>query len=65
LPTSGLPDLDRDQWISYEDRAAVSSTGTGRSGSRNPTAVHIGRTDNQQLSICPAAPEHPHAELMQ
>ncbi|MDI3403273.1 hypothetical protein [Streptomyces cavernicola] len=30
-----------------------------------PTAVQIGRGYKQQLYVCPAAPEHPHTELMQ
>ncbi|WP_374213273.1 hypothetical protein [Streptomyces sp. G1] len=29
-----------------------------------PTAVQIGRGHAQQLYVCPAAPEHPHIELM-
>jgi hypothetical protein len=32
---------------------------------RQPTAVQIGSGYKQQLYICPAAPEHPHIELMQ
>ncbi|WEH41740.1 hypothetical protein [Streptomyces sp. AM 2-1-1] len=32
---------------------------------RQPTAVRIGSGHTQQLYTCPAAPEHPHTELMQ
>ncbi|WP_257231724.1 hypothetical protein [Streptomyces sp. Rer75] len=32
---------------------------------RQPTAVQIGRSDRQQLYVCPTSPEHPHTELMQ
>jgi hypothetical protein len=31
---------------------------------RQPTAVQIGSGYDQQLYVCPAAPEHPHFELM-
>ncbi|MFI8007904.1 hypothetical protein [Streptomyces sp. NPDC086010] len=31
---------------------------------RQPTAVQIGSGYDQQLYVCPAAPEHPHSELM-
>ncbi|MFH8756829.1 hypothetical protein [Streptomyces atroolivaceus] len=31
---------------------------------RKPTAVQIGSGYDQQLYVCPAAPEHPHSELM-
>nr|SBO97558.1 hypothetical protein BN4615_P7074 [Nonomuraea gerenzanensis] len=58
-------DAGNHSWIPYEDQAAVSSTGYGYPNPSHPTAVHIGRGDNQQLYVCPAAPEHPHTELMQ
>lgn len=32
---------------------------------REPTGVTIGRGYDQQLYVCPASPEHPHAEYMQ
>ncbi|MEU1308834.1 hypothetical protein ABZ419_08050 [Streptomyces cinnamoneus] len=44
-------------WVPYEDQADESSS--------QPTRVQIGSGYKQQLYICPAAPEHPHIELMQ
>lgn len=52
-------------WIPYEDQAAASSTGQRHRDTQRPTAVQIGSGYKQQLYICPAAPEHPHIELMQ
>ena len=52
-------------WIPQENQAAVSSSGYGCPDPSSPTGVYIGRGYNQQLYVCPAAPEHPHAEWMQ
>ncbi|MEU8550580.1 hypothetical protein AB0C81_26965 [Streptomyces roseoverticillatus] len=53
-----------DSWIPHEVQAA-SSTGDHRRDVVQPTRVQIGSGYKQQLYICPAAPEHPHIELMQ
>jgi hypothetical protein len=52
-------------WIPYEDQSAGSSRDHRYPSLRQPTAVQIGSGNKQQLYICPAAPEHPHTELMQ
>ncbi|MER5756547.1 hypothetical protein [Streptomyces sp. NPDC002088] len=51
-------------WIPYEDQAAASAH-TAHPDPANPAMVSVGRGYNQQIYTCPAAPEHPHAELMQ
>ncbi|MGW6688005.1 hypothetical protein [Streptomyces sp. NPDC054961] len=53
-------------WAPYEDRAAAFAA--GRAAGQNPaqpTAVEVGSTDNMQLYVCPASPEHPHTDLIQ
>ncbi|MCA6092993.1 hypothetical protein LE181_12580 [Streptomyces sp. SCA3-4] len=52
-------------WIPEEDRAAASSRDDRYRDLCQPTAVQIASGHKQQLYICPAAPEHPHMELMQ
>ncbi|MEU8776888.1 hypothetical protein [Streptomyces sp. NPDC048606] len=53
-------------WIPYEDRAAAEIPTTGGfPEAHRPTAVQIGGGYKQQLYVCPADPEHPHAALMQ
>ncbi|MGW0916973.1 hypothetical protein ACWD1Z_35480 [Streptomyces sp. NPDC002784] len=52
-------------WIPYEDQAAASSPDHRYPTLRQPTAVQIGSSHKPQLYICPAAPHHPHTELMQ
>lgn len=62
-------DFFRAQGIEVHDRgrvtrdARVAPLGTNPAP-RQPTAVQIGSGYDQQLYICPAAPEHPHSELM-
>ncbi|WP_222871648.1 hypothetical protein [Nonomuraea sp. PA05] len=63
--TTGEWNESTHSWIPYEDRTAASATGHGHPDPCHPTAVQIGRGHSQQLYICPAAPEHPHTELMQ
>ncbi|WP_405490150.1 hypothetical protein [Streptomyces sp. NBC_00096] len=52
-------------WIPYEDQAVAPSKDHSPDDLRQPTAVQIAGGHNQQLYVCPAAPEHPHLELMQ
>ncbi|MER5185569.1 hypothetical protein ABT009_46160 [Streptomyces sp. NPDC002896] len=52
-------------WSPYEDPATEPSPGLDHFDPGQPTAVQIGSGYKQQLYICPAAPEHPHTELMQ
>ncbi|MEV4445061.1 hypothetical protein AB0K24_06275 [Streptomyces mirabilis] len=49
-------------WLPYENPAEESPTGFDP---LQPTSVQIGSGYEQQLYICPGAPEHPHTELMQ
>ncbi|MFF3411867.1 hypothetical protein ACFYW8_38070 [Streptomyces sp. NPDC002742] len=62
-------DFFRAQGIEVHDRgsvprdARVAPLGTNPAP-RQPTAVQIGSGYDQQLYVCPAAPEHPHSELM-
>nr|WP_203723015.1 hypothetical protein [Streptomyces coelicoflavus] len=62
-------DFFRAQGIEAHDRgrvprdARVAPLGTNPAP-RQPTAVQIGSGYAQQLYVCPAAPEHPHSELM-
>ncbi|MCX5380344.1 hypothetical protein [Streptomyces sp. NBC_00091] len=58
-------DSSNRSWIPYEDQAAASPTDHRYRDLRQPTAVQIGSGYKQQIYICPAAPEHPHTELMQ
>lgn len=58
-------DSSNRSWIPYEDQAAASSPDSRYRDLRQPTAVQIGSGYKQQIYICPAAPEHPHTELMQ
>jgi hypothetical protein len=53
-------------WAPYEDQAAAFSAGhiAGQNPAQ-PTAVEVGSTDNLQLYVCPASPEHPHTDLIQ
>jgi hypothetical protein len=50
-------------WSPSEDPAAEPS-GSEHFDPNQPTAVQIGSGYRQQLYVCPAAPEHPHIELM-
>ncbi|MFE5868155.1 hypothetical protein ACFQ6V_05785 [Streptomyces roseifaciens] len=58
-------DSSNRSWIPYEDQAGASSDEYRYRDLEQPTAVQIGSGYKQQLYICPAAPEHPHIELMQ
>ncbi|MGW4023546.1 hypothetical protein [Streptomyces sp. NPDC005009] len=51
-------------WSPYENPAAEPSPGSDHFDPGRPTAVQIGSGYRQHLCICPAAPEHPHIELM-
>ncbi|MFF7616974.1 hypothetical protein [Streptomyces lavendulae] len=58
-------DSSNGSWIPYEDQAAASSTDPRYRDLTQPTRIQIGSGYKQQLYFCPAAPEHPHIELMQ
>ncbi|MGW3917485.1 hypothetical protein ACWEBX_39345 [Streptomyces sp. NPDC005070] len=56
-------------WAPCEEQAAAYAANTvgsccGQSPSQ-PTKVAVGSTDNMQIYICPASPEHPHTDLIQ
>ncbi|WP_405407189.1 hypothetical protein [Streptomyces decoyicus] len=49
-----------------EDEAAAFAAGhVAGQNPAQPTAVEVGSTDNLQLYVCPASPEHPHTDLIQ
>lgn len=53
-------------WAPYEDQAAAFAAGhVAGQNPAQPTAVEVGSTDNLQLYVCPATPEHPHTDLIQ
>lgn len=52
-------------WIPYEDQAVASDRRVAGQSPAQPTAVQVGSTDNMQLYVCPASPEHPHTDLIQ
>jgi len=52
-------------WSPYKNSATEPSADLDHFDPDQPTAVQIGSGYKQQLYICPAAPEHPHTELMQ
>ncbi|MFE9815918.1 hypothetical protein [Streptomyces sp. NBC_00236] len=56
-------------WAPCEEQAAAYAANTVGSccgqGPSQPTKVEVGSTDNMQLYICPASPEHPHTDLIQ
>ncbi|MGW1132299.1 hypothetical protein [Streptomyces griseoluteus] len=56
-------------WAPREEQAAAYAANTvgsccGQSPSR-PTKVEVGSTDNMQIYVCPASPEHPHTDMIQ
>ncbi|MGW5641040.1 hypothetical protein ACWEWQ_41125, partial [Streptomyces sp. NPDC003832] len=52
-------------WAPQEEQAALAgSHGPGPYPSQ-PTRVEVGSTDNMQIYVCPASPEHPHTDLIQ
>ncbi|MFI5678028.1 hypothetical protein [Streptomyces cellulosae] len=62
-------DFFRAQGIEVHDRGRVPRDArvaplSTNPAPRRPTAVQIGSGYDQQLYVCPAAPEHPHSELM-
>lgn len=66
-----VTDLFRAQGIEAHDRGRVPRDARvepqpldSNPDPRQPTAVQIGSGYDQQLYVCPAAPEHPHSELM-
>ncbi|MBZ9644604.1 hypothetical protein [Streptomyces sp. PSKA30] len=53
-------------WAPYEDQAAaLSPSYVAGANPAQPTAVEVGSTDNLQLYVCPASPDHPHTDLIQ
>ncbi|MFH9038219.1 hypothetical protein ACH4FA_02445 [Streptomyces sp. NPDC017966] len=52
-------------WVPYEDRAAYAAGRPAGLSPAQPTRVEVGSTDNMQLYVCPASPEHPHTDLIQ
>ncbi|MEU4210828.1 hypothetical protein AB0F13_12690 [Streptomyces sp. NPDC026206] len=58
-------DSSNRSWIPYEDQATTSSTDPRYRDLMRPTEIQIGGGHKQQIYFCPAAPEHPHIELMQ
>lgn len=53
-------------WALYEDQAAaLSPSYVAGANPAQPTAVEVGSTDNLQLYVCPASPDHPHTDLIQ
>ncbi|MFI6093072.1 hypothetical protein [Streptomyces sp. NPDC051218] len=53
-------------WAPQEDQAAALA-GSNYPGQKpsQPTGVEVGSTDNMQIYVCPASPEHPHTDLIQ
>ncbi|MGZ9928279.1 hypothetical protein ACXNSR_00105 [Streptomyces sp. NC-S4] len=43
-------------WVPCEDQASEWT---------QPAGVEVGSTDNMQIYVCPASPEHPHTDLIQ
>ncbi|MBO8199398.1 hypothetical protein JW613_13970 [Streptomyces smyrnaeus] len=52
-------------WAPCEDQAAAYAAHYAGQDPSQPTAVEVGSTDNMQLYVCPASPEHPHTDLIQ
>ncbi|MFC5890969.1 hypothetical protein RMN57_00540 [Kitasatospora sp. CM 4170] len=48
-------------WVPYEDQ----SLPLDKPDVANPPRVHISRTNNLQLYVCPESPDHPHTSLIQ
>lgn len=55
---------DDSSWVPHEEPADEPPSGFDHFEPRRPTAVQIGSGYDQQLYVCPAAPEHTHSELM-
>ncbi|MFE9679467.1 hypothetical protein ACFYO5_36080 [Streptomyces sp. NPDC006259] len=53
-------------WAPQEEQATALA-GARRPGRypSQPTRVEVGSTDNMQIYVCPASPEHPHTDLIQ
>ncbi|GAA0324615.1 hypothetical protein GCM10010302_74700 [Streptomyces polychromogenes] len=52
-------------WVPLEDQAAAAGSYFAGQAPSQPTRVEVGSTDNMQIYICPASPEHPHTDLIQ
>ena len=53
-------------WAPQEDReAAYARSHRAGLSPAQPTQVEVGSTDNMQIYVCPASPEHPHTDLIQ
>ncbi|MEO3793922.1 hypothetical protein ABGB14_27230 [Nonomuraea sp. B10E15] len=52
-------------WAPYEDQTAYAAGHIPGQDQAQPTKVEVGSTDNMQLYVCPASPEHPHTDLIQ
>lgn len=51
----------------HVDNQAAALAGSNYPGQKpsQPTGVEVGSTDNMQIYVCPASPEHPHTDLIQ
>ncbi|WP_242439046.1 hypothetical protein [Streptomyces sp. CB00455] len=52
-------------WAPQEDQAAALASHYAGQDPSQPTRVEVGSTDNMQIYVCPASPEHPHTDLIQ
>ncbi|MFF4323209.1 hypothetical protein [Streptomyces sp. NPDC001568] len=64
LTIATYEDDDDSSWLPHQEPEDASLPGFDPYERSQPTAVQIGRGYDQQLYVCPAAPEHPHSELM-
>ncbi|MEV6683953.1 hypothetical protein AB0N28_01140 [Streptomyces sp. NPDC051130] len=56
---------DGHSWAPQEDQAAATAPYYAGQAPSQPTRVEVGSTDNMQVYVCPASPEHPHTDLIQ
>jgi hypothetical protein len=53
-------------WVPLEEQAgALARSHRAGQNPAQPTKVEVGSTDNMQLYVCPASPDHPHTDLIQ
>ncbi|MFF2191380.1 hypothetical protein [Streptomyces sp. NPDC058157] len=52
-------------WVPQEDQAHASRSHYAGQDPSQPTGVEVGSTDNMQIYVCTASPEHPHTDLIQ
>ncbi|WP_374213285.1 hypothetical protein [Streptomyces sp. G1] len=52
-------------WVPQEDQAKAAGSYSAGQNPSQPTGVEVGSTDNMQIYVCPASPEHPHTDLIQ